>query len=198
MPFSFLVIGDLNGRTCNKRNDPIVGPYGEHTLNDNGVRLIELCQQYSFKLQNGWFKHKSIHQFTWTQPTRRLKTIIDYIITRQKSRILVKDVRVLRGPECGSDHYLLISKIYFPFLKHPGINQDKGGQKLTTERYNLQNLNDESTRFLYQLRLATKLSSLNDSSAEDMYEQIKGMIHEAAHEALGKQQQTRFRTKEPW
>jgi len=45
-----------------------------------------------------------------------LKTIIDYIITKQDLKQKMQDVRTYRGPNCGADHKLLVAKILFPFM----------------------------------------------------------------------------------
>lgn len=79
-----IVIGDMNARTGKKQQDKVVGQYGEDVLNDNGCRIITICEQNSLKIQNGFYPHHNIHKYTWTQNTRNLKSIIDYTITRQK------------------------------------------------------------------------------------------------------------------
>jgi len=86
------------------RNNPVVGPYGETRINDNGERLIVLCESYNLRITNGYFKHKMIHKYTWEQHTRNFKSIIDYIIVKQKSKFQIHDVRVQRGINCGLDH----------------------------------------------------------------------------------------------
>ena len=42
---------------------------------------------------------------------RGLKSIIDYFVVRRDSRVRVKDVKVVRGADVGSDHYLLLMKM---------------------------------------------------------------------------------------
>jgi endonuclease/exonuclease/phosphatase family metal-dependent hydrolase len=39
------------------------------------------------------------------------KSITDYITTKQASGYEVNDVRVKRGAECGSDHFLLLAQV---------------------------------------------------------------------------------------
>lgn len=194
-----ILLGDLNSRTGWRTDDSVVGPYGENIVNDNGERLIELCQENALRITNGWFKHKDIHRYTWIQPTRNLKTIIDYIIIKQQTRLIVKDVRVMRGLECGSDHHFLIAKIYFPHrqnIDQSTTQEAEEGEK--DVRLNLESLNDDSTKFLYQIRLAGKLSSLQDDTAENMYESMKSSIHEAALEALGKKSTYKKNKKAAW
>lgn len=97
------LIGDLNGRIGCKVNVPVVGSYGEATVNNNGERLIEMCEKHSLKIVNGWFKRKNIHPYVWVEPTRKLISIIDYVILGQRSRLRILDVKAMRGPECGKD-----------------------------------------------------------------------------------------------
>ena len=74
-----------------------MGPFGEEVINDNGDRLIDVCERTSLKTLNGYFKHKKIHQYTWHQDTLELKSIIDYIVAGQNSDLKYQDVRVFRG-----------------------------------------------------------------------------------------------------
>jgi len=60
--------------------------------------------QNRMKIWNGFFNHKNIHKYTWEQHTKNLKTIIDYIITKQDLKLKIQDVRAYRGPNCGTDH----------------------------------------------------------------------------------------------
>ncbi|XP_030764048.1 craniofacial development protein 2-like [Sitophilus oryzae] len=106
-----VLIGDLNARVGRRLNHHIVGRHGEETENENGRRLINLCEQRELKIMNGYFAHRDIHKFTWRQETRHLKSIIDYLIVKQKTNLKINDVRACRGPECGSDHYLVKGEI---------------------------------------------------------------------------------------
>jgi len=45
-----LIAGDLNSRTGKKINNLLVGPFGEEVLNDNGDKLIDICEQNSLKI----------------------------------------------------------------------------------------------------------------------------------------------------
>jgi len=49
---------------------------------------------------------KNIHKYTSEQHTKNLKTIIDYIITKQNLKLKIQDVRAYRVPNCGTDHNL--------------------------------------------------------------------------------------------
>ena len=190
-----ILMGDLNGRTGRKVKDKVVGQYGEDVTNDNGTRLIQLCQQYDLKIQNGFFQHKEIHKFTWKQNTRGLQSIIDYVITKQESSVKMLDVRVQRGAVCGSDHFLIKAKLIMKLkVVRDNNNNKKEHQQQNEIKYNLDSLQHDSTVFLYKLRLATKMKQPL-GAPEQMYDQLKIWISEAAKEALGERKQIKTEGK---
>ncbi|XP_030747932.1 craniofacial development protein 2-like [Sitophilus oryzae] len=139
-----IIAGDLNGREGRKENDSAIGRFGEEITNDNGERVIEICQLNDLKVTNGFFRHKDIHRYTWTQETRELKSIIDYIIIRRRSTIKIRDVRVQRGAECGSDHRLLLAKMEFPWMNRKTNNIEGTPieiQKRSPLKYNYYRMN---------------------------------------------------------
>lgn len=198
-----IMLGDFNARVGCKIGDKVVGKFGEIQRNDNGEKLIDLCTQNNLKITNGFFEHKHIHRYTWTQPTRKLKTIIDYVITGQTTSTETMDVRVSRGAECGSDHHLLKAKFYFPYKSFTPKQEQKGEQreemeKCESRKYNLENFKEESIKYLYQQRLDQKLKENVYDNIEQLYEHIKNALHEAAHEALGKIDTTKKVSKKIW
>lgn len=183
-----ILMGDLNSRVGKKNNNLIVGQFGEDTLNDNGERLVSICQQHSLKIMNGFFQHKDIHKFTWHQETRQLRSIIDYIIMRQNSKLMCQDVRVLRGSECGSDHFLIRGKIKVPFNKATTSNVNTSTIVSTTksQRYRIELFKEQSIKMLYQSRLNQKLDEdLLSSPTIDLYSHLVTSVENAAMEALG-------------
>ena len=94
-----------------------MGPFGEEIINDNCDKLIDICEQNSLKILNGHFKHKRIHQYTWHQDTKELRSIIDYIIARQSSGLKFRDTRLFRGKTVGSGDYLLNANFLFLYGK---------------------------------------------------------------------------------
>lgn len=187
-----ILIGDMNARTGKRIKHQIVGSHGEETHNNNGQRLIDICEQHELRIMNGYFNHKDIHKYTWREIARNRKSIIDYLIVRQQTNMEILDVRAYRGPDCGSDHYLVKSKIFLPFVntskelrKHTDITQ------ITHKKYKLDLLKDESIRLLYQARLDQKLNEETESlNPSKIYEHIKTALHQTAAEALGEEERT--------
>jgi len=75
-----LIAGDFNSRTGKKTDNLVVGLFGEEVINDNGDKLIDICEQNFLKILNRYFQHKKIHQYTWHQDKQQLRSIIDYVI----------------------------------------------------------------------------------------------------------------------
>lgn len=108
------------------------------------------------KITNGFFRHKYI----WTQSTRQLKSIIDYVKVRQTTQL--QDVRVLRDMNCGSDHHLLRAK----------INKVEMSEIKLLE-YNIEGLKEE--------RLDKQIVDKEYECTNEFYEHLE----QAAIEALG-------------
>lgn len=183
-----IMLGDLNARTGHEERDPVVGSFGEDVVNENGNRMIEVCNRFDLRIMNGYFQHQDKHKYTWTQPTRGLKSIIDYLVIKQETNLKTHDVKALRGAECGTDHMLLRAKIYLKRRLNPQQSKEieiDAEVKLRNKRYNLKLLQDESIAFLYKLRLSNKLAQEVPGRVEESYNQIKLAMHEAAYESLG-------------
>jgi hypothetical protein len=65
---------------------------------------------------------------------------MDYIIVKQKSEFQIHDVRVQRGINCVSDHYVVRAKVYLP-IQGRTSNTDKheeNHEKFMYLKYNLE------------------------------------------------------------
>ena len=182
-----------------RSNDETVGPWGEDKENDNGQSLIDFCKEQKWVIMNGKFKHRDIHKFTWSQPLKNQKSIIDYIITRKAWIINVQYFRVKRGLECGTDHNAVIAKVAFPLkakLKQVKNENDSERKVIDDPIYLVNLLQEESVKFLYQNRLSSKLKVINeDWEAKELYDFLKKSITEAADESLGRERQNRRKTE---
>ena len=79
--------GKLRSEECK-----VLGAYGPDNLNDNGERLLSFSANHELALLNTFFstaKNAILHTFNG-----RGKKCIDYILTRQRDRKLVRDVTV--------------------------------------------------------------------------------------------------------
>ena len=85
---------------------------GEITTNSNGHKLKEFASVNELKITHTFFRHKEIHKMT--RSARGYRYIIDYILTNKKLSPSVNDIKVFKGYDVTTDHYLLISKIRLP------------------------------------------------------------------------------------
>jgi len=65
-------------------------------------------------------------------------------------------------------------------------------------KYNIESLQYESTKCLYQRRLNNKLNRNECKDREEMYNYLKNCIHEAAKEALGEKEVNKERKMFFW
>lgn len=113
------------------------------------------------------------------------------MILKQNSKLKPQDCRVKRGANCGSDHYLLMAKILYPYFKNGiqiQIKQNETNRKLESKKLKLYLLHQTSIKWLYQQRLEKELSRVKpDKDIEKEYGNIKQTIHKVAKEVLGEE-----------
>ncbi|KAL3284837.1 hypothetical protein HHI36_018976 [Cryptolaemus montrouzieri] len=105
----------------------------------------------------------------------------------------------MRRAECGSDHHLLVAKIYLTYAATPvrKIQQDEQNDyRQQLKSWNIDSLQNDSTRFLYQFKLATNLSNMKNG-LQEIYESLKRKIHEVEYEALGEKSHSNDKTHNP-
>jgi hypothetical protein len=107
-----ILMGDFNARIGNSISTRNIGAFGETTCNSNGVKLRDLALYNDLKIMNTFFQHKDAHKCTWS--ARGARSIIDYIICNQKTANLILDVRIYRGLEIETDHYLVAAPLRIP------------------------------------------------------------------------------------
>jgi len=109
---------------------------------------------------NSFFKHKDIHKYTWC--ARGTKSIIDYAIANEKTAKLVKDIRVYRGAELNTDHFLLCTKLQFlpRWKKSKNCNKfNRRNDHPPQTKYKTRLLNDDSIKWLYRRRIEDHLKT---------------------------------------
>jgi exonuclease III len=106
---SLIISGDLIARVGNQPIANVVGTFGEDCINRNGQTLREFVSFNDLKITNTFFRKKDIHKYTWS--ARGSKSISDYIIVKRRLKNLVQDIKIFRGSDIGSDHFLVTSRI---------------------------------------------------------------------------------------
>lgn len=110
-----LVIGDFSAKIDDNRRGlySTIGPHGSANLtNDNGDRFTLSCCTNGLSIGNTFFRHKHIHKVTWTSPDGGTSNEIDYICISSRWRSSLHDVWTFRGADVGSDHNLVVARIW--------------------------------------------------------------------------------------
>ena len=181
-----VVMGDLNARVGNDTEvwGEILGKHGEAACNGNGRQLLQFCSENNLAVSNSWFQHKRIHQFTWECRGRGLKSIIDYFLVRREHMRRVKDVKVVRGAEVGSDHYLVLMKIQMRIIERRECtgNVRKG-------RIRVWKLKNAGVRRVYQNAMVRRSRevkhAIQQGSVEEGWNVVKECMLVSAAKACG-------------
>ena len=132
-------------------------------------------------ITNSLFNHKEIHQFTWEDVSQNRKSIIDYVIVDKSLGKLVKDTRVFRSFEIGSDHYLVGSEIK---LNKPKIIE----RKVKYSRIRVEKLANEDVKKKFSDMFReefAKIEDLPEQSVEEEWIRYRDTMISVARKCLG-------------
>ena len=183
-----LILGDLNAKvgSINEGKEHIMGKQGCGVANDNGGRLINFCQENNLIIGGTIFQHKDIYKWTWTSPDGQTRNQIDHVLINRKWRSSLQDVRVLRGADVGSDHYLIRVKLKLKLRKVKKREQ-------RSPLLDVNKLKDPVIRKTFQLEVKNKFNILQDKQELDI-DDFNTVLVEAGKKTLG----LRKRKKEEW
>lgn len=135
-----ILLGDFNAQVGReKRFRHVVGNYPAHNrTNQNGIRLIELCQAHNLVLKSTSFKKLPRKQKTWMSPNPLLGEFqLDHVAIKRKFHKEIQNVRVLRGANLDSDHYL--SKVKLKIIPKSNFQR----KNLTRRRYDPEKIKEK-------------------------------------------------------
>jgi len=98
---------------------------------------------------------QTIHKKTWKSPDAESENEIDYICISKRWRSSLKDVRVCRGADVGSDYHLVKGKVQLKLKKLEKHNPVKP--------FAIQKLKEELTSTQFQLKLSNKVQLLDEA-----------------------------------
>ncbi|XP_026047154.1 craniofacial development protein 2-like [Astatotilapia calliptera] len=191
-----IVGGDFNAQISSNRDglESTIGPFGIATMtNENGGRLISFCEANRPTIKNTFFGHKRIHKVTWKAPGGRYTSEIDYICISSRWASTISDVRVWRGADIDSDHYLLIAKCKLHLKRlQPRLQRPSP--------FNIQRLKDANTAAEFQLELRNHFQLLaaegnNNKNPDTLWDELKEAVVGAAESKIGRR---RGGFKERW
>ena len=157
-----VVTGDMNAKVGdnNHNYERVMGKHGLGQRNNNGERLCEICDMNELMITGTLFPHKTIHKATWTSPDGVTRNQIDHILVSRKFRNSVKDTRVFRSADIGSDHFLVCMEVKLRLRTNP---REKGR---TRTKYDTAKLKDEDTRKAFTIALKNRYGVLEEEEIE--------------------------------
>ena len=195
-----LIIGDMNAKVGydNSNCERAMGKHGCGVMNDNGERLVDYCLNNYYVIGGTIFAHRDIHKLTWKSPDGRTSNQIDHIIINGKWRRSLQDVRVCRGADIYSDHYLVTASVKLKL--HKVVPESQRHKQLDVTR-----LACPVTKQEFVLELRNRFNALTDTSEEtdhdatNKWDTIKKTYGEVATKVLGhKKNHKEWLTPETW
>jgi len=106
-----VVGGDLNGHVGTNVDgyDGVHGGYGFGERNADGERILELCDAMELIVMNTCFKRQKNKLATYVSDGTVCAT--DYLLLQGCDQRVIKNVKVIAGEECVSQHRLLVGDV---------------------------------------------------------------------------------------
>ena len=178
-----VVMGDANAKVGNSNDgwERIMGKEGLGTMNENGMRLAEMCALNNLVVGGTLFKHQNIHKYTWESPNGRDKNQIDHVLVNSRYRRSLLDVRTMRGADANSDHHLVMAKIRLKLCRN--MKQIQSQRKA----YNITKLKDPQICKSFQLELRNRFQQLStqETTIDEQWVKMRDIYNESADKLLG-------------
>ena len=175
-----LLMGDFNAQINGQKHNRITRPHGSaQNTNDNGEHMLLLCNINGLCIGNTYFVHKTIHKKTWKSPDGETENEINYICISKRWRSALKDVRVCRGADVGSDHHFVKGKVQLKLKKLEKHNPVKP--------FAIEKLKEEQTSTQFQLKLSNKFQLLDEAGDyEEQWAMFREVVVSVAEDQLGR------------
>ena len=178
-----LLLGDLNAKVtsdCSSMSGVIGGHSLHSSSNDNGTRLLDFCIAHQLTIGGTMFQQKDIHKGTWRSPNGRTVNQIDHICISKKFGGSLLNVKVCRGADIGSDHYLVRARLRMKLMSV------KNKQERKLEIPAIERLRDHSLVSEYNIALRNKFDCLEpEVDLESMWDNFKTSVAQVSMEILG-------------
>lgn len=197
-----VILGDFNGRVGRRDSmyKEVMGPFGEDIRNNNGERLLNFCILNNMLVTNTLFEHKNIHRYTREMSSRGEKSIIDYILVQKEKRAIVLDTKVRRGPEIGSDHYVVTAKIKDE--NNTSKNEEKTKRKIEHECLRTHRLADKDIAKLYKMETDKRFEEVynkrEDITIELLWKRFKDIVIESTRKICGSYRKANTKKQTAW
>ena len=165
-----IVMGDKNAKVGNNNwaYESVMGKHGLGQRNDNGERLCDMCNMNELVITGTLFPHKTILKVTWVSPGGNTMNQIDHVLISRRFRNSVKDTRVYRSADIGSDHHLAWTDIKLR------LSKQTTGKKKCRVKYDTARLRNEEVLRRFNIALQNRYQVLeNEETAVEENEEVE-------------------------
>jgi hypothetical protein len=181
--------GDWNGHIGKAAAgyEEVHGGYGFGVRNTEGERILEFAMANSLVVGNSWFLKKDNHLITYD--TKGAKTQVDYILLKRRDLKRVKNIKVIPGEECATQHRLLVCD--FLVMICPEARR-KFQPKVRTWK-----LKDQEVQKKFQKAFVETIRDYQAADVEECWRQFKEGLLSSANSVCGHTKKHIWR-KETW
>jgi hypothetical protein len=131
-----------------------------------------------------YFKHKQIHQGTWKIPGNVGTNQTDHVLVNNRRKLAIQNIRVFRGANCDSDHYLVKVKVRQKLVKV------YGNKAVKVNKWNVEALEDQRTKRMYMKQISHyNIEIVVEEDINLEWNNIKLVVNSAAMSTAGKKRE---------
>jgi endonuclease/exonuclease/phosphatase family metal-dependent hydrolase len=173
-----IIMGDMNAKLGKEKVfNQVLGRHTLHNIsNENGEMVANYAISNNMFLISTNFQHKNIHIGTWTSPNHQTINQIDHVMVSKEKMRMIHDVRLKRGYNCDSDHFLVQIKIKQKLIS-------ANNRQTQRYRWDRQLLNQREKISKYQEEINAKIQEMEEETDINQdWQNLKQVILEAAKE----------------
>ena len=184
IPLSEVLIpgGDWNGHVGRAADgfEEVHGGFGYGERHDEGVRLLDFAVAHDPVIGNTLFKKRNSHLITYASGDH--ETQVDNILFRRGLRKHIRDVKVIPGEECLTQHRLLVC--IFKIAAVPRVKRNFTPRLRTWKRLDPVCAAEFESKFEEKCSSGQVVDSATQSS-EEIWDHLKSTLNSAAEEVCG-------------
>ena len=177
-----VILGDFNARVGSDHElyGPALGKFGKGSCNSNGELLLNFCTQFGLVVTNTYFNQPDRNYFTWNHPRFKKSYLLDYVLTRNEHISDKLNTKAMRGSECATDHYIVISSLRFRLT----MRSRRAPQ--APKRFDVKKLKSEDVKDEFNAKLLTKIPELRQTHlVEEKWSKMKDVLQKTCTDVLG-------------
>ena len=173
-----IILGDMNAKLGKEKVFSQEAVH--HTLhdisNENGKIVANYAISNDMFLTSTNFQHMKIHIGMWASPDLQTINQTDHVVVSKENIRLIHDVRLKRGYNCDSDHFLVQIKINqkLTIVKNRQIQKYKWDRQLLNQKEKINKYQENLQSMLHEIEEETDIN-------QD-WQKLKHAILEAATE----------------